>query len=86
MKPDGTAQARLTHSGDNSSPRWSSDGTKIVYSRSDGIWVMNANGTGRHQVTSSPSAAVLDRHPCWSPDGSMIMFDSLRSGNEDSGS
>lgn len=60
-----------------SSPGWSPDGSRIVYScgpstTSGSLWVMNADGTGRHQIASRGSA----RSPAWSPDGSTIAFES----------
>ena len=37
-------------------PAWSPDGTKIVYMRSalgdGGLWIMNANGLGKHRLTT----------------------------------
>src|SRR6516164_10542124 len=62
INPDGTGLAQLTH---EPAPRiaarwpnWSPDGSRILFVRfntSNGagrIWIMNANGTGQHQLTS----------------------------------
>jgi tricorn protease-like protein len=76
IKPDGTAQTSL---GQGDTPDWSPDGTKIAFSMvtdpSDptlprAIFVMNADGTGRAQLTSGPD----DHGPAWSPDGTKIAF------------
>ncbi|HSG49161.1 MAG TPA: hypothetical protein VLA43_15175 [Longimicrobiales bacterium] len=54
-------------------PTWSPDGTKIAWkvTRPDealrGIWVMNADGTGRTQITSED-----DSEPDWGPDGRIV--------------
>lgn len=83
MKTDGSAQTRLTFSGNNYGPSWSPDSSKIVWSRGDGLYVMNANGSSQTQLTHDVGPLVLDVHPSWSPDGSMIVFDTDRSGNSD---
>lgn len=85
MNADGSKQGRLTEDrGDISTlegvqfqtePAWSPDGTKIAFASaregSFDIYVMNADGTGTEQLTSSKEN---DQHPSWSPDGSQIVF------------
>src|SRR3990172_3758663 len=60
-------------------PVWSPDGSKIAFHTTrDGnveVYVMNADGTGQHNVTNSPSA---DFDADWSPDGGTIAFGSAR--------
>lgn len=38
-----------------------------------GIFKINADGTGEHQIVRSPKGMVVDQ-PDWSPDGSLIVF------------
>jgi len=64
-------------------PAWSPDGTKIVYEAAQAkgkpdVYVMNADGTGRIQLTTHPAR---DENPDWSPDGTQIAFYSERPGN-----
>ena len=56
--------------GTPSTPQWSPDGKRIVYTLTDGtgeacsIWIMNADGSGRSQLTDG---RTCDRDPSWQP-------------------
>ncbi len=76
MDADGGNQTQLTTSlAYDDQPRWSPDGSKIVFiSGRDGnfeIYSMNANGTGQTRLTNN---FVSDGFPAWSPDGTRIAF------------
>jgi dipeptidyl aminopeptidase/acylaminoacyl peptidase len=74
VNPDGTGVLRLTNNDLNESePKWSPDGTKIVFGTgiNEDIWVMNADGT--NPVALTPPASN-DWSPAWSPDGTKIAF------------
>lgn len=71
-------------------PAWSPDGSKIVFASSgalDGsnagnsssnIWVMNADGSSALPLTKMTNSGADSLQPAWSPDGSKIVFGSLR--------
>jgi hypothetical protein len=66
---------RLTSSGRNSAPEWSPNGSMIAYLHQAGkrrdIWVMAADGSNKHAVTTSGRVTM---GPAWSPDGTRIAF------------
>lgn len=72
----GNEQVLADETGINFRPAWSPDGQRILYIHGSptqapfDVWVMNADGTGKHAVTTSG-----DTNPAaWSPDGSRIVF------------
>ena len=82
MNSDGRDLTRLTHDGGiESYPAWSPDGHHIAYERAFrgwAIWVMNADGTDRQNLTSHVPAdardPLWDYTPSWHPDGDRIAF------------
>ena len=94
---DGSGQRRLTEFANGNKdftphglnapddhPSFSHDGKRIVFTsnRADrddwDIYVMNVNGTNVTRLTASPG---LDTEPVFSPDDSVVVFSSDRSGN-----
>jgi hypothetical protein len=53
-------------------PAFSPDGAKILFVRDSDLYVMNADGTGVTNLTSTFARAVID--PEWSPLGDLIAF------------
>jgi serine/threonine protein kinase/Tol biopolymer transport system component len=80
LAPNGdAARARqLTADGTGDQPAWTPDGRLVYYSQASGngdIWVMNADGGGRRQLTTDENN---DSCPSVSPDGRFIAFVSNR--------
>lgn len=80
MNANGSHERRLTWTKriEEDSPAWSPDGKQIAFvvagpddhvSPEQGIWVIGADGHGRHRLTDD-----FDASPSWSPDGSEIAF------------
>ena len=65
MNADGSGRIEL---GEGSAPHWSPDGTRIVYSRGDGVFVMDADGSGRRCVVAQGPADT----PSWGPHGTIV--------------
>lgn len=89
LMPLTTMTAPGTSSG---TPRWSPDGTKILFYSSraidgtdarnlngtDNIWQVNADGTGVRLVTNNTALYANNYGGDWSPDGTKIVFESSR--------
>ncbi len=74
--PDGSDRKQLTSSGHNIIPSWSRDGKRILYSSNYEIWVMNADGSGKRQLTFNTQGGNFA--PAESPDGKQIAFAGVR--------
>jgi Tol biopolymer transport system component len=85
MDADGTNQTNLTNTPDTNEgqPAWSADGTKIAFTgpgdpnedNSGGlgdIYVMDADGTDRTNLTNTPDD--LEYQPSWAPSGAQLTF------------
>ena len=85
MDADGENEINLTeHKMHDVVPSWSPDGSKIAFVGAPvddfnpaHIFVMNADGTGRRNLTGD-SDLTDSFFPTWSPDGKKIVFDSRR--------
>ena len=89
VNPDGTGRSQLTTTGFSSGPRWSPDGTQIVFTarranadpalpaRESDVWVMGADGSNKHQVTDTPGPG-FKFGGSWSPDGTRIAYGDAR--------
>lgn len=74
MNADGSNAMDLTAAGEqNIFPLWSPDGSRLSYVSTTGVFVINADGTGRTLV-STPVTPRWDQGAQWSPDGSKVAF------------
>lgn len=78
--PDGSDRRQLTTSGSNIIPSWSHDGKRIYFTSNNEIFVMNADGGEKRQLTfNTPGANIT---PVESPDGKHIAFSGMRADNK----
>lgn len=64
--------SKLTDVASGKTPSWSPDGSKLVYTKSDTLWILNVR-TGTTTALGKGLDA-LDSHPSWSPDGKSLAF------------
>jgi Tol biopolymer transport system component len=77
MRADGGRKTLLAAGRTLDVPSWSPDGRRIAYAGVSGqIWVMNADGNGKHRLTRTASGKGVDWAPSWSPDGRRIAYES----------
>ena len=84
MNQDGTGETNLTQTPDiiESDPAWSPNGSRIAFvvgteqQENASIWVMNADGSDRTQLTDG-TPATSSVAPAWSPNGDEIAFQRL---------
>lgn len=85
----GEPQRLTIDPGRDTTPAWSPDGNRIVFSSNRGesysifqLYVMNADGSDQHRIYYSKA---ISQGPSWSPDGKQIIFandkEDNRSGN-----
>jgi dipeptidyl aminopeptidase/acylaminoacyl peptidase len=78
---DGTNLVRITQDGGIPAD-WSPDGTQVLFLRDpeggppgpDGLFIVNVDGSGEHQLTSDEVVVQCCWGYRWSPDGSRILF------------
>jgi Tol biopolymer transport system component len=76
VDPDATGLRQLTHVGHAERPKWSPDGTQILFLRRAAgkvdqprqLWVINADGSAPRRVLGTDGVVAAD----WSPDGRLI--------------
>ncbi len=81
VSPDGTGLRNLTPAGAfESNPTWSPDGRKILFSKGEDLYVMDADGSGRVKLADGDQGIPEHR---WSPDGGMIAYVDARQVGQD---
>ncbi len=80
INSDGTGKTQVTNVYEATTPDWSPSGSMLVMNLMDEIASMTAIGSNVTQLTSN---YVHDYEPQWSPDGTKIMFLTIRDGDWD---
>jgi dipeptidyl aminopeptidase/acylaminoacyl peptidase len=73
IEPTGAEVRLLAGGGHDSGPRWAPNGSRIAYLDDGNLWIMNANGSHKRQITSA-APGLTDGRPTWSPGGRYLAF------------
>jgi eukaryotic-like serine/threonine-protein kinase len=81
-RPDGSwgGPRQLTH-GAGSQPKWSPDGTTILYTRGDGVYGVGTDGSNERKLIGNPKNSAGTTRPVdlavWGPDGQSIYLKTI---------
>ena len=53
---------------------WAPDGKSVIFMANQGIWQVNADGTGLHVLFQASAEVGMDDGPAFTPDGKHIVF------------
>src|SRR5258707_12221088 len=82
LQPNDDALGMLTTNSGDSLPAWSPDGKTVAFVNGSNIWLVNADGSNRRQLTTDVQHEVS--RPTWSPDGTTIAFSAYRQAADNS--
>lgn len=73
IRPDGTGERNLTHTQDvdENHPSWSPNGRQLAYDGNGDIYVSDAQGSGKRQLTTDPA---FEFETAWSRSGKLIYY------------
>jgi len=71
MTLDKSEPERLVEGEILGAPRWAPGGERIAYQSGAHLWLMDADGSNKRQLTTTGG---IQRRPAWSPDGSAIAY------------
>jgi hypothetical protein len=72
VNADGSGETKLSEVGER--PAWSPDGTKLAFNTDYDVWVMNADGSDKRNLTSFGEGDTIAQWPTWSPEGNRIAY------------
>ncbi len=81
----GVVKTILSETATINSPKWSPDGTRILYSSGNVLYVVDADGANRTNISNLPSNLSLSGGFGWHPRGSRVIFSTIITGNVWSG-
>jgi Tol biopolymer transport system component len=73
---DGSSAVAVSGSraGNHRRPRWSPDGTRLLFQAERGLWLVPALGGSPELVVAAPADTATTHSPTWSPDGREVAW------------